>query len=80
MSDEEILSIIAEEAGLDPALLKPEAHILFDLNLDSAQAFKVALAVSDRLEVEITDEEILDVTTVERFLQVLQAALAAKGR
>ena len=80
MSEKEIydtlLEIIEEsldEPGLDFSKITMETEIFKDLIKNSISAMYVALAIEDRFQVEIDNEEIKNLKTVGDIISFLQA-------
>ena len=73
---DEILAIIAAEAGIDPAKLQPTAT-LASLNIASLDVMSVLFAVEDKYGVEIAPEDVTSSETLGQFVDVLVAKVAA---
>jgi acyl carrier protein len=73
--DAELIAIIAEEALIEPEVLKPEAT-LADIGVDSVGLVSVVFAVEDKYGVSIAEDAFTDARTVADFLGVLKAAIA----
>ena len=65
----EILSglaeIVEEVAGIDAAEVTPEKSFVDDLDIDSLSMVEIAVAAQDKLGVEIPDEQLKDLKTVQ---------------
>ena len=61
---EEALDIIARISGRDRTMLKPDMELVADLGLDSAKALELLVALEDRLDLEIEDDEAGNLNTV----------------
>lgn len=73
--DAELIAIIAEEALIDPDVLKPEAT-LADVGVDSVGLVSVVFAVEDKYGITIAEDAFSDARTVADFLSVLKTAIA----
>ena len=65
----EILSglaeIVEEVAGIDTAEVTPEKSFVDDLDIDSLSMVEIAVAAQDKFGVEIPDDQLKDLTTVQ---------------
>ncbi len=57
--------------GLDPDLIKPEAELGNDLDLDSLDTVELTLGLEKRFGVEIPDEELQDLVTVDDAITLI---------
>lgn len=64
---EEILSVIASEAGVDAAVLKPEATLV-DLDISSLDVVSVVFELEDRFGFAIEPEDIAPTSTIAEFI------------
>ena len=69
MNDQEILAglgeIVEEIAGVPAAGLTPGKSFVDDLDIDSLSMVEIAVAAQDKFGVEIPDDELKDLTTVQ---------------
>ena len=69
MTDVEILEglgeIIEEIAGVPAAEVTPEKNFVDDLDIDSLSMVEIAVAAQDKFGVEIPDEQLKDLKTVQ---------------
>ena len=69
MTDQEILSglaeIVEEIAGVPADEVTPEKSFVDDLDIDSLSMVEIAVAAQDKFGVEIPDEQLKDLTTVQ---------------
>ena len=69
MTDQEILSglaeIIEEIAGTPADEVTPGANFVDDLDIDSLSMVEIAVAAQDKFGVEIPDDQLKDLTTVQ---------------
>ena len=68
-SNEEILQgfaeIVEEIAGVDAAEVTSDKSFVDDLDIDSLSMVEIAVAAQDKFGVEIPDEQLKDLTTVQ---------------
>ena len=68
-SQEEIIAglaeIIEEVTGIEPSEVTPEKSFVDDLDIDSLSMVEIAVAAQDRFGVEIPDEQLKDLSTVQ---------------
>ena len=69
MTEQEILAglgeIIDEVAGVPADQVTPEKTFVDDLDIDSLSMVEIAVAAQDKFGVEIPDEQLKDLTTVQ---------------
>ncbi|CAL9586274.1 Meromycolate extension acyl carrier protein [Nocardiopsis dassonvillei] len=75
-SEQEILKglgeIIEEIVGTDPAEVTPEKSFVDDLDIDSLSMVEIAVAAQDKFGVEIPDEQLKDLKTVQDVITFIQ--------
>lgn len=69
VSQEEIIAgiaeIIEEVTGIEPSEITPEKSFVDDLDIDSLSMVEIAVAAQDKFGVEIPDEQLKDLKTVQ---------------
>ena len=69
MNDQEILAglgeIVEEIAGVPAAEVTPSKSFVDDLDIDSLSMVEIAVAAQDKFGVEIPDDQLKDLTTVQ---------------
>jgi len=69
MNEQEILTglgeIVEEIAGVPAAEVTPSKSFVDDLDIDSLSMVEIAVAAQDKFGVEIPDEQLKDLTTVQ---------------
>jgi acyl carrier protein len=69
MTEQEILAglgeIVEEIAGVPAADVSPEKSFVDDLDIDSLAMVEIAVAAQDKFGVEIPDEQLKDLATVQ---------------
>ena len=69
MTDQEILAglgeIVEEIAGVPADEVTPNKSFVDDLDIDSLSMVEIAVAAQDKFGVEIPDEQLKDLTTVQ---------------
>ena len=72
MTDQEILAglaeIVDEVAGVPADDVTPEKNFVEDLDIDSLSMVEIAVAAQDKFGVEIPDEQLKDLKTVQDVL------------
>ena len=81
MTDQEILTglgeIIDEVAGVPAEEVTPEKSFVDDLDIDSLSMVEIAVAAQDKFGVEIPDDQLKDLTTVQDVIQFVRKAEAS---
>ena len=80
-TNEEILpdlaSIVEEVAGVDAAEVTSEKSFVDDLDIDSLSMVEIAVAAQDEFGVEIPDDQLKDLTTVQDVIEFVRKAEAS---
>jgi len=61
---DEVIKIIKENLGLDEKEITPNASFLNDLGADSLDTVELVMALEEKFDLEISDEEAEKITTV----------------
>jgi acyl carrier protein len=81
MTDQEILTglgeIIDEVAGVPAEEVTPETSFVDDLDIDSLSMVEIAVAAQDKFGVEIPDDQLKDLTTVQDVIEFVRKAEAS---
>ena len=81
MTDQEILTglgeIIDEVAGVPAEEVTPEKSFVDDLDVDSLSMVEIAVAAQDKFGVEIPDDQLKDLTTVQDVIEFVRKAEAS---
>ena len=76
MTDQEILSglaeIIEEIAGVPADEVTPEKTFVDDLDIDSLSMVEIAVAAQDKFGVEIPDDQLKDLKTVQDVISYVK--------
>ena len=73
-----IKQVLVDELKLSPEVVKPEADLRRDLGLDSLDVATVAMALEEKLGVEVSDEAMQDVQTVQDAVTFLSKHVPAR--
>ncbi|WP_067800465.1 acyl carrier protein [Actinomadura formosensis] len=71
-----LAEIIDDIVGIDKAEVTPEKNFIDDLDIDSLSMVEIAVAAQDQFGVEIPDDELRNLKTVQdviNFVQKLQS-------
>ena len=72
-----IKQVLVDELKLSPEVVKPEADLRRDLGLDSLDVATVAMALEEKLGIEVTDEAMQNVETVQDAVTFLSQQTSA---
>ncbi|HKA13613.1 MAG TPA: acyl carrier protein [Myxococcota bacterium] len=72
-----IRSILAEQLGLEPSEIRPEANILDDLGADSLDVVEMVMSLEQAFDIEMPDEEVEAMRTIADLERFVTSALAA---
>ena len=77
-SQEEIIAgiaeIIEEVTGIEPSEVTPEKSFVDDLDIDSLSMVEIAVAAQDKFGVEIPDDQLKDLKTVQDVINYVHRA------
>ena len=81
MTEEEILTglgeIVDEVAGVPADQVTPDKTFVDDLDIDSLSMVEIAVAAQDKFGVEIPDDQLKDLTTVQDVIEFVRKAEAS---
>lgn len=82
-SEAEVLAAVQAameaEFGLGPETIRPETHLLDDLDLDSIDFVDLAVTLEERLGLRLEEEELKSIRTVRDAVEAIRAALLRRG-
>jgi acyl carrier protein len=79
-TEEKIKAIIAEQLGVKPEEVKPEASFIDDLGADSLDTVELVMALEEEFGIEIPDEEAEKLVTVGDALKYIETKATQKGK
>jgi len=68
---ERVQKLISMELSIDIDKITQDAHLFDDLNFDSLDSVEVVLALENEFDIEIADDEIDNVQSVQNILDLL---------
>lgn len=71
---DKVKEIICEELGIEEDLVKMEASLADDLGADSLDAIELIMAVEEKFDVEISDNEAAKIKLVSDMVNFLELA------
>ncbi|MBQ5445996.1 MAG: acyl carrier protein [Lachnospiraceae bacterium] len=74
MNFEKVKEIIVETANLNEADVKPESKLKDDLGLDSLDAMELNMALEEKFDLTISDEELINFITVQDIVKYIDEA------
>ena len=76
--EDKVRAIIAEQLGVKPEEVTPQASFIDDLGADSLDTVELVMALEEEFGIEIPDEDAEKMTTVGDALKYVQEKSAAK--
>ena len=76
---EGVREILAGQLGLKPELIQIESKLTDDLKVDSLDAVDIMLAVEEKFNIELSDEEGNKTKTVSEIVALVQQKLQEKS-
>ena len=77
--EEKVKAIIAEQLGVKPEEVTPQASFIDDLGADSLDTVELVMALEEEFGIEIPDEDAEKMTTVGDALKYVQEKSASKA-
>ena len=74
-AQEKVKSIIAEQLGVKPEEVTPEASFVDDLGADSLDTVELVMALEEEFDCEIPDEEAEKISTLAQAVAYVEANL-----
>ncbi len=74
---EKVKKIVAEQLGVEPGEVKPEASFANDLGADSLDTVELVMALEEEFELEIPDEDAESIATVQNAVDYIEKKKAA---
>ena len=72
----EVIAQIAAILGEEPERIAPDALLVRDLGADSLDSVALVLAIEDRFGIDMPDEEIEQLRTVQQLIEYVELAVA----
>ncbi len=75
--EQEITAIVAEVTEIDENELweQRDKHFMDDLEIDSMLALEIVASIEKKYRIEIEEEELLDITSLNATIQLVQRVL-----
>ena len=71
--EDQVKAVVAEELGAKVEEIKNEASFADDLGADSLDTVELVMALEEKFETEIPDEEAEKITTVQQAIDYIQS-------
>lgn len=69
---EKVKAILAEQFDVEEDKINPDTSIINDLGADSLDVVDLLMSIEDEFEVEVPDEEIENIKTVEDLVKYIE--------
>jgi acyl carrier protein len=76
---EDVKSIIVDQLEVDADQVTPEANFQDDLGADSLDTVELVMALEEKFDIEIPDEEAENILTVQTAVDYIESQIAAKA-
>ena len=70
--NDRVKALLAEQIGVDPEEITPEASLVEDLGADSLDCIEIVMACEEKFEIEISDEDAQNLKTVADVMTYLE--------
>ncbi len=78
-TDEKVKSIIAEQLGVKPEEVTPEASFIDDLGADSLDTVELVMALEEEFSIEIPDEDAEKMSKVSEAIKYIEDKVSTKS-
>jgi acyl carrier protein len=78
-ANEKVKAIIAEQLGVKPEEVTPDASFIDDLGADSLDTVELVMALEEEFGIEIPDEDAEKMSKVSDAIKYIDEKVAAKG-
>jgi len=76
---EALREVLVDRLKVEAEAVTPQANLFDDLGLDSIDLMSAVMAIEERFEIEVSDAELENVTTVGEAVEILEAKVAASA-
>ena len=82
MSDtaSEVIAQLAAVLGHSPDAMERDASLIEDLGADSLDSVVLVLAIEDRFGIDVPDEDVEELQTVQQLVEYIEIAIALRSR
>lgn len=77
--EEDVKKIVIEKLGVKPEEVTPEARFIDDLGADSLDTVELIMALEEKFEVEVPDEDAENLTTVGKAVEYIEKKATEQG-
>lgn len=77
---EEIREVVSEQLGVKPEQVKPEASFISDLGADSLDTVELVMALEEKFDIEIPDEDAQEVQTISDVVKYIENKITDSKR
>ncbi len=72
---EKIQDIISKQLGIDRNKIQLASNLTTDLDADSIEAVEIIMSIEDEFEIEISDEAIESIVTVQNLVDYIESSI-----
>ena len=76
---EALREVLVDRLKVEAEAVTPQANLFDDLGLNSIDLMSAVMAIEERFEIEVSDAELENVTTVGEAVEILGAKVAASA-
>ncbi len=70
---EKVKAILSEQFDVEEDSISPETNLTEDLEADSLDVVDLLMSIEDEFEIEVPDEEIENIKTVDQLVKYIEA-------
>lgn len=76
----EVRNLIAKIIEVDPHKITPDAHFIEDLGSDSMMALEIMAALEKKFGVDIPEDQLLKMATLDQVVKLVYSLLPTEGK
>ena len=77
--EDKVLSIVAEQMGVDKGEINRDTHFVNDLNADSLDTVELVMEFEDEFETSIPDEQAEKIQTIGQVINFIKEHVTSTG-
>ncbi len=74
--EQQVRNIVAEQLGVDPSEVRPDASILDDLGADSLDVVEMVMSLEEAFDIEVPDADVEEMRTISDIERYVTGAVA----
>jgi len=77
--EKRVVKVVCQVLGVEPEMVKPESHFVFDLGAESTQSVELVAAFEGEFNIEMDEDAALEVQTVGGAVEFITETCKQQG-